>query len=518
MKTKSTCMTITMAMPVIAALCLCSCSFHTAKTEVKKYDLEHHFAPSNFNDFLATRTTAPMIDSNGVKYERADIESGFPLDVPILGTPYTARQLLTNLGEERIKMMDQAGIDVAFLSHATGLYNLPKEENARDYEAVPELPIGQQVQVDFGEIKLRDSGGGKTKVWCAAFLLSHSRYLYVEIQARPYTSVDLVVACGHCFSYFGGMPREMVFDQDSIVCVSENAGDIIYTYEFEKFRQEHHMKIYLCRGADPESKGKIENTIKYVKGNFLANRLYVDDETINAACLKWLERTANARVHGTTKKIPAEVFLLEKDALRPFQQTILPAEMEDERIVRPDNTVVYASNRYSVPYGTYKKYKTVKIDDGKDMLIIKTPDGEVLCEHRISESRGLLIQNTNHKRNKETSINAFQMKLDLILEYKSTDFLKNVRLQKARYARDQFGIVEDLIDLYGVRTVIEGTDFCSKNRLYSANFLRDYLQSHVCAEQSAQPDIDISKVHVQDPIYHVQTEKRPLEVYSKVGV
>jgi len=55
----------------------------------------------------------------------------------------------------------------------------------------------------------------------------------------------------------------MVFDQDSIVCVSENLGDIIYTYEFEKFRQECSMNIYMCRGADPESKGKIENTFNF---------------------------------------------------------------------------------------------------------------------------------------------------------------------------------------------------------------------------------------------------------------
>ncbi len=43
----------------------------------------------------------------------------------------------------------------------------------------------------------------------------------------------------------GGMPAEMVFDQDSIVCVSENAGDIIYTHEFEKFRQECKISIYM---------------------------------------------------------------------------------------------------------------------------------------------------------------------------------------------------------------------------------------------------------------------------------
>ena len=41
----------------------------------------------------------------------------------------------------------------------------------------------------------------------------------------------------------GGMPEELVFDQDSIVCVSENAGDIIYTYELEKFQQECGLSI-----------------------------------------------------------------------------------------------------------------------------------------------------------------------------------------------------------------------------------------------------------------------------------
>jgi len=88
-----------------------------------------------------------------------------------------------------------------------------------------------------------------------------------------------------CFQYMGGMSAEMVFDQDSIVCVSENAGDIIYAYEFEKFRQECKMAIRMCRGADPESKGKIENAVKYVKGNFLSHRLYVDDGILNRSCL-----------------------------------------------------------------------------------------------------------------------------------------------------------------------------------------------------------------------------------------
>ena len=95
--------------------------------------------------------------------------------------------------------------------------------------------MGQQMQVDFGQVSMQNVDGGWTKVYVAAFLLACSRYKYAEMQSRPFTAVDLVHICHNCFRYFGGMPQEMVFDQDSIVCVSENAGDIIYTYEFEKF-------------------------------------------------------------------------------------------------------------------------------------------------------------------------------------------------------------------------------------------------------------------------------------------
>ncbi|MBP2637184.1 MAG: Integrase catalytic region [Firmicutes bacterium] len=174
------------------------------------------------------------------------------------------------------------------------------------------------MQVDFGEKWLKNVEGNRVKVYAAAFVLAHSRYKYAEIQSRPFTAADLVSACHCCFRYIGGMPHEMVFDQDSIVCVSENCGDIIHTYEFEKLRQECKFIVYLCRGADPESKGKVESTVKYVKGNFLENRIYFDDETLNRCCLQWLDRTANAKVHGTTKRIPAEVFQQEHEHLRPL--------------------------------------------------------------------------------------------------------------------------------------------------------------------------------------------------------
>ena len=62
-------------------------------------------------------------------------------------------------------------------------YNLRKAPNPRDYEAVPELPMGQQLQVDFGEKWLKNVNGGRTKVYAAAFVLAHSRFKYAELQS-----------------------------------------------------------------------------------------------------------------------------------------------------------------------------------------------------------------------------------------------------------------------------------------------------------------------------------------------
>ena len=59
----------------------------------------------------------------------------------------------------------------------------------------------------------------------------------------------------------------------------------------KQLREEYGLSIRMCRGADPESKRKIENVVKYIKGNFLSHRMYVDDGILNGSCLEWLERS-----------------------------------------------------------------------------------------------------------------------------------------------------------------------------------------------------------------------------------
>ncbi len=111
-------------------------------------------------------------------------------------------------------------------------YNIPKAVSPREYEAMDELPMGHQMQLDFGvyNMPLANRKGHK-KVYFLATVLSHSRYKYGYFQDKPFTTQDLIYGMNLMFKYYGGTTNEIVVDQDSIIVVSENNGDIIYTYE-----------------------------------------------------------------------------------------------------------------------------------------------------------------------------------------------------------------------------------------------------------------------------------------------
>ncbi len=138
--------------------------------------------------------------------------------------------------------------------------------------------------------------------------------------------VAVVVVIVHPFSdpdlQFGGVPEELVIDQDRLMVVSENAGDIIYTDDFKYFIEEQVIRMYVCHKDDPETKGKIENVIKYVKCNFLSIRDFKSIEGANTGVFKWLKRRANGKISQATKKIPAILIANEREHLRPVRNSI----------------------------------------------------------------------------------------------------------------------------------------------------------------------------------------------------
>ena len=397
-------------------------------------------------------------------------------------------------------------------------YGIPKiSEPRREYEAVEELPKGYQLQLDFGEKTVRDAYQSRyIRLYFVVFTLSYSRYKWGVFQSHPFTSEDLVRALFGCFGYFGGMPRQLVYDQDSVLVVSENGGDIIHTRAFAAFLAESKLEVRVCRKSDPETKGLIEASVKFVKGNFMENRLYMGIDGWNASFEEWLDRTGNKKQHGTTKRKPMDMFVTEQECLLPLYG-VKPAEIAEEmdRVIRPDNTVWYKSNRYSVPYGTYNRDKQAFLAVEGVKLRVMNRIGELLAEHDISEDKGKLIRIASHRRSKSDRDKALLDKAIALLGGEFSEYLETLRENKPRYIKDQINLVISACETYGREALLAAKDYCVGLELYSANDLRDAAEMMSAGAPARQRP---NRLPVEDARYHIPVQKRALSIYADVAV
>lgn len=405
-----------------------------------------------------------------------------------------------------------------FVSMVRKKHNIPKtRERTRQYMAVEDPPMGHQMQVDFGSVYVVDMVERRhRKLYCLATVLSHSRYKWGKWFTSPPTTQQLVSALEDCFEFMGGMPAELVFDQDRLVAVDENYGDIIYTQEFEKFRQIMGFTVYLCRGADPESKGRVEAVVKYYKNHFAKYRQFSSSDLWEDEFLSWLARTGNARIHGTTKKIPAEVFQQEKLFLKPVPQTKRIITPIVTRLVHKDNTVFYKGCRYSLPLGTYTPGLEVILEEENGRLRIETAiDHELIAEHPLSTEKGRLIRNNNHVRDYSQSLNNIQQALceKLASTERAQTFLEHIRILKGRYVRDQFQAIEKAIEgLEDKSTIEKALTYCVEHSLYSAADFRNAIAFFVKAKKDELEAIAANPKVTMLP--KVRIQKRSLEEYT----
>ncbi|WP_456273189.1 IS21 family transposase [Bacillus sp. AK031] len=405
-------------------------------------------------------------------------------------------------------------------------YKIAKESSPRDYEAIPDSPMGEQIQVDFGHTKQKTSGNKEVKLNFIAFVLSNSRYKYKEWLDRPFTTQDVIQAHENAFQWFSGIPGELVYDQDSLIVVSENGGDLILTKEFQHYKQTRKLNLRVCRKADPESKGKIENVVGFIKYNFAKYRVFNNIDSWNEQGWEWLNRTGNRKIHNTTKKRPVEVFSLEKQHLRPVSGNINFLNNHENSITRSvhkDNTIRYLSNRYSLPLGTFHMNETVSIKETKDreLLIYHSETGELLAKHQIPDGKGQLIKDRKHTRDRTKGIDAFIDTVANRFEETETayDYLDKLREKYPRYIRDQLQMILKETKQNNEQLLTAALSECIKRNLYSATdfsdiilYLKRQRQVHDTTNDKAETVSPLNSI--SGWIIETEAQKRNVDTYT----
>ncbi len=272
--------------------------------------------------------------------------------------------------------------------------------------------------------------------------------------------------------------------------VDENLGKIILTSTFRQYTKSRNFNLHFCRKADPESKGKVENVIQYVKKNFLYNRLYQEIEALNIEAIAWLARTANYLPHNYTKKCPDSEFSIEKQHLNPYTPMTIENKEHKKYSVRKNNTINYSSCFYTVPMGTYQGDKTevaVKINEG--IIEIYSLNNEFICSHKISRLKGKTISNTSHRRDTSKSLNEMITQAagcftnrELAIKY-----FDQIREKLPRYTRDHLQVILKAAKDIDKEPADKALDFCIKNNVLNGHEWEQVL--HVFLHDSSYSKI-----------------------------
>ena len=179
-----------------------------------------------------------------------------------------------------------------------------------------ETPAGRQGQVDFATFTL--PWGRRHAL---VVVLSHSRLLWLCFYRRQ-TMAVLTGGLETAFERFGGVPKELLFDQMRAVVLSDRrvgGGELVLNAEFLRFAAHWGFDPRACRPYRPRTKGKVERPIRYIRESFFYGRAFANDEELNEQASSWAEETANVRRHATTGERPVDRFERdERGALGPL--------------------------------------------------------------------------------------------------------------------------------------------------------------------------------------------------------
>ncbi len=178
-----------------------------------------------------------------------------------------------------------------------------------------ETPPAHQGQVDFADFRLPWG-----KRYAFLVVLGYSRVLWLQFFSRQ-TMQHVFEGLEAAFSFFGGVPHELLFDQmKAVITKDERAagGRVTENAEFLRFAHHWDFRVRACRPYRAKTKGKVERPVSYLRSSFFYGRTFTSDEDLNHQARHWLDHVANVRTHGTLKERPVDRFEHERDLLRPL--------------------------------------------------------------------------------------------------------------------------------------------------------------------------------------------------------
>ncbi len=321
-------------------------------------------------------------------------------------------------------------------------------QKSRIYDEVETPEPGLQIQLDYGV----QNFGSNEQLHFIGLLLRHSRMLFVKGQDHRFNATESCAAIYAFFMLLGGRVKELVIDQDACLVYEEKYGEVTTTRVFKDFLVEQDLQLFVCRKADPATKGPVENSIKYVKQNYLPSRKDWSIQKLIEKLPDWCKRK-NSRIHTKELwKIDDHFQKYEKGALRSLN----PSQYDRIGSARIKVSVTktrqarFRTNRYVLPRDYCENYVWMHVTSTK-IMFYTTPEAHtpVCCYDLPSEKvKNQLYEHQEFKKRPSTAYKDIYERI--VKEWYAPElkhFLNELHKEheNSRFLRDQFMGLEKLL-------------------------------------------------------------------------
>lgn len=371
---------------------------------------------------------------------------------------------------------------------------------------------GEAMQIDFGDCGTLRQGGKNVRLCICAAVLCHSRLLFAKLipsEKQEYTFAFLMEA----FAFFQGVPRKLIVDNFKAAVIRHPRNcPAEFHPAFLDFCAHYGTLPVACNVRAPYEKGRIENGIGYIKGNFLRGSSFHSLEEAQCSLRQWLDNIANVRIHNSTRRRPLDLFEeSEKAALTPVNPHSFDCGRMERRHVDSRCRFKFEGNYYSVPGTCANREVVIKITPERIYVYL---DKRQITSHLRSMEKNAIIDDPGHfkvmlesrqmaaRQNFSANFLALSPDAAIIkreIEARSLDTSRHIRK------------IMTLVDIYGKELVINAMHCAVDNQVFGSDYIEYILRLKIRPAENFQ-----GMLHVTQGIdnLNLQLDEPDMSVYD----
>jgi transposase InsO family protein len=348
------------------------------------------------------------------------------------------------------------------------------------YETKP----GEQAQFDWSEYTVM-IGTTLTRVYVFCCILGHSRFRIYEASLSQ-TMASVFEAMENSFIRFGGVPCRIQTDNAKCFIINASTHNLQWNPRYLALCAHYGFEYSRSLPSHPWSKGKVENPFDYLEDQFIRDNQFVSFEEFIRR-LELFQNEVNNRQHGTTKQTPVSLFEQERSYLHALPETRYVGVKEQVRKVTSDCLISFDGCRYSVPSLFALREVWLRVSKGY-LLEVYSTNNILIASHRISPEKGRIIAKNEHyvnhlieRGNWDRLCQSF-----LALFPDQEAFLERLKAQKRINHAYHLTRIIELSSFYSHDLVRSGLYECQHYNIYTANFLKAYVENHGATPPQSQ--------------------------------